>query len=164
MRFSQAQHAISDVFFLKTGVFSMRLFLICFHRSTPSIFTRNEAFCEHKGLLKVFGIMPLTGDLRRKKFLKFFFLKFLYFWKVFGWGSWILLFPVGEEWFSRFMRIPSGIFWRCKTDEILIMSFYPWFSVWYCLPYYFEYMPRLVSFFCSDFAAYIRRNTVSYSF
>ena len=30
-----------------------------------------------------------------------------------------LLFPVGEEWFSRFMRIPSGIFWRCKIDEIL---------------------------------------------
>ena len=30
-----------------------------------------------------------------------------------------LLFPVGEEWFSRFMRIPSGIFSRCKIDEIL---------------------------------------------
>ena len=30
-----------------------------------------------------------------------------------------LLFPVGEEWFSRFMRIPLGIFWRCKIDEIL---------------------------------------------
>ena len=46
----------------------------------------------------------------------------------------ILLFPAGEEWFSRFMRIPSGIFWRSKIDEILtILSFYPWFSVWYCL-------------------------------
>ena len=33
-------------------------------------------------------------------------------------------FPVGEEWFSRSMRIPSGIFWRCKIDEILtIISF-----------------------------------------
>ena len=30
-----------------------------------------------------------------------------------------LLFPLGEQWFSRFMRIPSGIFWRCKIDEIL---------------------------------------------
>ena len=39
-----------------------------------------------------------------------------------------LLFPVGEEWFSRLMRIPSGIFWGCKIDEILtILSFYPWF-------------------------------------
>ena len=40
-----------------------------------------------------------------------------------------LLFPVGVEWFSRFMRIPLGIFWRCKIDEILTMSFYTWFSV-----------------------------------
>ena len=39
-------------------------------------------------------------------------------------------FPVGEEWFSRSMRTPSGIFWRCKIDEILtIISFYAWFSV-----------------------------------
>ena len=30
------------------------------------------------------------------------------------------------------MRIPSNIFRRCKIDEIS-MSFYPWFSVWYCL-------------------------------
>ena len=30
------------------------------------------------------------------------------------------------------MPIPSGIFWRCKIDEILTYSFYPWF-VWYCL-------------------------------
>ena len=37
-----------------------------------------------------------------------------------------LLFSVGEEWFSRLTRIPSGIFWRCKIDEILI-SFYLWF-------------------------------------
>ena len=31
------------------------------------------------------------------------------------------------------MRIPSGIFWRCKIDEILTMSFYTWFSIWFCL-------------------------------
>ena len=43
-----------------------------------------------------------------------------------------LLFPVGEEWFSR--RIPLGIFWGCKIDEILtLLSFFPWLSVWYCL-------------------------------
>ena len=28
-----------------------------------------------------------------------------------------LLFPGGEEWFSRLMRIPSGTFWRCKIDK-----------------------------------------------
>ena len=32
------------------------------------------------------------------------------------------------------MRIPSGIFWGCKIDEILtLLSFCPWLSVWYCL-------------------------------
>ena len=35
-----------------------------------------------------------------------------------------LMFPVGEEWFSRSMRIPSGIFWRCKFDEILTINFF----------------------------------------
>ena len=45
---------------LKTGVFSMPY---NFNRSPPSNFTRNETFCEHKGLLKVFGTMRLTGDL-----------------------------------------------------------------------------------------------------
>ena len=57
--------------FLKTAVFSMRLFfLICFHRS-PSIFTRNETFCEHKALLKAFGTMRLAGDLHQKNFPQF---------------------------------------------------------------------------------------------
>ena len=31
------------------------------------------------------------------------------------------------------MPIPLGIFWRCKIDEILTYSFYPWFYVWYSL-------------------------------
>ena len=69
IRFSQAQHAISE--YLRTAVFSMRLlFLICSHRS-PSIFTRNETFCEHKALLKVFGTMRLAGDLHQKIFPPF---------------------------------------------------------------------------------------------
>ena len=75
----------------------------------------------------------LTGDHQKcfRKILKFFFFYFLF--KVFRWERMgFLLFSVGEEWFSRLTRIPSGIFWRCKIDEILI-SFYPWFSVWYCL-------------------------------
>ena len=135
IRISQAQHAISDFcFVLKTGVFSMWLFsnLFSSKRPPPSIFTRNELFCEHKGLLKIFGFMRLTGDLHQKNFRKIFssifcFLKDFQLRKM---G--FLLFPVEEEWFSRFMRVPSGIFWRCKIDEMLTMSFYPWFSVWYC--------------------------------
>ena len=72
--FSQALHAISDLFFFQRLVFFLRdffpFFLICFHQSPPSIFTRNETFCEHKGLLKVFGTMLLAGDLQKKFFVK----------------------------------------------------------------------------------------------
>ena len=93
-------------------------------------------FCKHKGLLKVFASVRYTGDLLQKifeKFRKYFYLNFLkkFFLKCFRLREMgCLLFPVGEEWFSRFMRIPPGIFWRCKIDEILtIISFNPWFSV-----------------------------------
>ena len=118
------------VFFLTTGVFSMRLFFYFVFIEAPSISTRNETFFEHKGLLKVFGTLRLTGDLRQKNFREISKNLFSVFMKCFRLRKIFLLFPVGEEWFSRFMRIPSGIFWRCKIDEILtIMSFYPWFSV-----------------------------------
>ena len=63
VRFSQAQHAISD-FFSKTGLFHMRLFQFFFHRSPPSIFTKNESFCDSKGLVKVFGTMRLQKNCR----------------------------------------------------------------------------------------------------
>ena len=68
--FSQAQHAISDFcsFFRDRCFFYASFFLICFHRS-PN-FTRNETFCEHKALLKVFGTMRLAGDLHQKNFSK----------------------------------------------------------------------------------------------
>ena len=133
IRFSLTQHALSDFcFYSKTGVFSMRLFFYFVFIEVLSIFTRNETFCEHKGLLKVFGTMRLTGELHKKfeKFQIFLLLNFLFFQKCFRLRKMgFLLFPVEEEWFSRFMRIPSGIFWRCKIEEILtIISFYSWFS------------------------------------
>ena len=148
IRVSQAQHAISD-FFFKTGVFSS-----LFSSKPPSILTRNETFCEHKGgLLKFFGTMRLTWDLLQKFFWKkldFIFFLFSAFLEGFRFRKFFLLFPVGEKWFhqgSRFMRIPSGIFWRCKIDEILtIMSFYRLFSVWYCL---FGFLQKFATFFAS---------------
>ena len=113
--------------------FFWEFFLICFHRSPPSsIFTRSETFREHKGLLRVFETMWLTEDLHQKKFSKKFFLNF--FWKVFGWEygffavfSWEKM--VFESYAYRF-----GYFWCRKIDECsTILSFYPWFSVSYCL-------------------------------
>ena len=68
--------------------------------SSPQNFTRNEMFCEHKGLLRVFGTMRLTGDLHQKGFRKkskrfsliFRFLKDFRLRKMI-----FLLFPVGKR-------------------------------------------------------------------
>ena len=108
IRFSQAQHAISDFcFFLKTAVFSMRLFFQMCIIEAPSFCTGNKTFCEHKALLKVFGTLQLAGDLHKK--IRF-FLNFLFFKGLRLRKMGFLLFPVGEELFSRFMGIPSGFF------------------------------------------------------
>ena len=88
----------------------LRPFFLCdfsqnlFSSKPPSIFTRNETFCEHKGLLGVLGTIRLTGD-HQKKFLNFF-----------------ERFSCEKDGF-RALCIPPGIFWRCKIDEILTMSF-----------------------------------------
>ena len=44
------------------------------------------------------------------------------------------------------MHIPSGIFWRCKINEILTISFYAWFSVWSFL---FGFIQKFATFFAS---------------
>ena len=75
-------------------------------------------------------------------FFCFFFQKKCFRFRKMG----FLLLPVGDEWFSRFMRIPSGIFWRCKIGEILTKSFYTWFSVWFCL---FGFLQKLATFCAS---------------
>ena len=133
-----------DAVFFKDRCFSYATFSIFFHRSPPSIFTKNETFCDSKGLVKVFGTMRLQKNCRcpskkffenilekfRKIFEKNFSFNFLFFFKGFPLRKMVfLLFSVGEEWFSRLMPIPLGIFWRCKIDEILTYSFYPWFYV-----------------------------------
>ena len=88
------------------------------------------------------------------KNFEIFFLIFLFFWNVSGQERWVfLLFPVGEEWFPRFIRIPSGIFWRCKIDEILTMWFYTWFSVWFCL---FGFLQKFATFCASVCEARLR--------
>ena len=52
------------IFFQRPNVFHMRLFQFFFHRSPPSIFTKNETFCDSKGLAKVFGTMRLQKNCR----------------------------------------------------------------------------------------------------
>ena len=43
----------------------MRLLKISLHKA-PSIFTKNETFCERKGHLNVFDTMRLNGDFHQK--------------------------------------------------------------------------------------------------
>ena len=58
--------------------------------------------------------MRLAGDLHQKK-IEIFSLHFSVFFKGLRLGKMgFLLFPVGEELFSRFMGIPSGFFGAVK--------------------------------------------------
>ena len=93
----------------------------------PSIFTKNETFCDCKGLVKGFGTMRLQKNLPvtfkkffehiLEKFRKIFSFNFLFFSGFPLRKIVFLLFSVGEEWFSRLMPIPSGIFWRCNVGS-----------------------------------------------
>ena len=75
-----------------------------------SIPKQKVLFFRHYGLLNVLGTMQLTGD--HQKYFRFFF-QFSVF-KGFSLRKMgFLLFSVGGEWFSRLMRILSGIFWLC---------------------------------------------------
>ena len=67
----------------------------------PSIFTKNETFCERKGLLNVFGTIRLTGDQHQKSSENFKknFLSFLFL-KVFRWERWVFCcFQLGKNGF-----------------------------------------------------------------
>ena len=93
----------------------MRHFFYFVFIEAPSIFTRNETFCEHKALLKVFGTMRLAGDFHQETFRKIFSSIFCFFKKGLRLRKMgFLLFPVREELFSRFMGIPSGFFGAVK--------------------------------------------------
>ena len=59
---------LSPIFvFFKRPVFFLCDFLKnLFSSKPPSVFTRNETFCDRKGLVKVFGTTGLTGDIQKK--------------------------------------------------------------------------------------------------
>ena len=129
------KHALSDFCFLKTGVFSMRLFSNMFSSKPPpsQILLETKRFASIKDSSGFSGLCDLQETFIKnffRKFRKNFFLNFLFFERFSVENMGFLLFPVREKWFSSLMRIPRGIFWRCKIDEILtILSFYPWFSL-----------------------------------
>ena len=116
VRFSQVRHAISDFCCFKRPVFFLCDFLKKFVSPKPLL-----NFCQKRNVLRELrtpqGFRHYATYRRqskifsknfKKKFLNFLFLKGFSLRKM---G--FLLFSVGEEWFSRLMRILSGIFWRC---------------------------------------------------
>ena len=124
-KLSQVFLARYNRIFLTPGSFPCDFFPICFFWNPLSIFTRNETFCEHRGLLRVFGSKRLTGDFikifRKKIVSSLVFRRFC-------------CLQLGEKWFSSLMRIPWGIFWHCINDEVLT-------NVYFCICkklYFFE--------------------------
>ena len=146
----------------------MRLFSNLFSSKPPSNFTMNKTFCEHKGFLRGFGTMRLTGDLHLNFFRKFekklFLIFFLFFerfsvekdgfFAVSSWGK--LVFESNAY--------PFGYFRPCKIDEVLTkMSFYPWFSVRYCL-FGFQSESSLEVFAKHGFASMLYKVPLCYCF
>ena len=113
MRFSQVRHAISDFCCFKRPVFFLCDFFLKFVLPKPIL-----NFCQKRNVLREFGTPQgfrhyATYRRPSKIFSKNFFLNFLFF-KGFSLRKMgFLLFSVGEKWFSRLMRILSGLFWRC---------------------------------------------------
>ena len=112
--------------FFQDRCFLCDIFRICFHRSPSLILQETKRFASVKDSSRFSALCDLLETFISKIFknpppFSVFFLSFPL--KKMG----FLVFPVGEEWFLRLVHIPSGIFWRCTIDEVLTMSFYPWF-------------------------------------
>ena len=104
IRFSQAQHAISELcLFSKTGVFYATFFLVCFYRTPPQFLLETKRFGSIKDCSWFSCTKRLTGTYKNfvEKFRKNFSSIFCFFkgFRLRKMG--FLLFPVGEEWFSR---------------------------------------------------------------
>ena len=115
IRFSRVRDAISDFCCFKirqNWCFSMRLF-----KKFVSLKLLLN-FCQKRNVLRELRTPQgfrhyATYRKPSKIFSKNCFLNFLFF-KGFSLRKMgFLLFSVGEEWFSRLMRILPGIFWRC---------------------------------------------------
>ena len=109
-------------FFYRASFFPCDFFVICFHRSPLSFFQK-------RNVLRAWRSPRCSGlwDLPKYTVRLFFF-------EVFSVGKMFFCCFSRGKWFSSLIRIPSGIFWRCKIDENwTILSFWPWLSVLYCL-------------------------------
>ena len=116
IRFSQAQHAIS-VFFRDRCFFYATFFSNLFS-SKPQFLLETKRFASIKHCSRFSALCDLPETFIKKIFQKIPKKKFPQF-SVFFKGLRLrkmgfLLFPFGEELFSRFMGIPSGFFGAVK--------------------------------------------------
>ena len=118
---------LKDRFFKDRSFFYVTFLKFVFTEAPAQFLQETKRFA--RGLLKA---LRLTGDHQKcfRKILNFF--SSIFCLRFSAEKEWVFCcFQLGKNGF-RGLRVPSGIFWRCKIDEILI-SFYPSFSVWYCL-------------------------------
>ena len=100
-------------FFQRPVFFLCDFFLICFHRSRPQFLPETKRFASIKGCSRFSALCDLPETVikrfSKKKFLNCLFFEMCSFEidEFFAVSSW-------EEWFSRLMRIPSGIFEAVK--------------------------------------------------
>ena len=98
-------------------------FLICFIEAPLSVFTRNQRFCEHRDLLRVFGTVRLSGNIFRKKFVNS-FLNFSFFERFSVEQDGFFAVSIWGKVVFEFYAYPFWYFLYCKIDGILtIVSF-----------------------------------------
>ena len=111
----------------------MRLLKFVFTEAPPQFLPETKRFASVKDSSRFTALCDLPETIKnifRK--ISIFSLSFLFFFKGFPLRKVsFLLFSVGEEWVSRLMRIPSGIFWRCKSDEILFLVLRMILLIWF---------------------------------
>ena len=87
--------------------------------SAPQFLPETKRFASVKDSSRFSALCDLPEAIKKISH----FSHFLFFFKKKGFSlrkMGFLLFSVRQKWFSRLMRIPSGTFWRCEIDEILI--------------------------------------------
>ena len=108
LRFLRPSAQYPTFVFLKTGVFSMRLFKVCFHRIPRSVFTRNKGFTSFKDSSRFSALCDIPDTIKKNlREISNFFPQFSVFFQGFPLRKMgILPFSVSEEW--RFFRVFSG--------------------------------------------------------
>ena len=116
IRFSRAQHAISDFCFFKDRCFFYATFFSnLFSSKTPQFLLETKRFVSIKHCSRFSALCDLPETFIKKLFEKFFSSIFCFFLKGLRMRKMgFLLFPIGEELFSRFMGIPSEFFGAVK--------------------------------------------------